>query len=346
MSGASGGRSTSPTSMLLMVFLVLSLVAGFSMPALADEHKGDWDQDHYWQHGSVDFQRDNSSFYLHSKATGNDTTDDLYLEVNTHEGLSVQTVLKHSGDRVATRMSIVVDFKCLVGLKEGETVGQVPCDGNTSGRSVLLFSDMSFGEPHYSNYTSQDVKIHKVDIYTKDGRFDLKVEMSGDFDRSNATSDPEPMKMHVKVHEFKYAKDDKQLGLNMEVRSNLVITVKKDLIEHDGTGIDTVEKRGPSDGKDEELGSTVLALNDQATVDGCSEAVTTAVSDNGNDGMHVSVAYPRGETIQQDMEMSISPSPIVLKGSAPVYIAGIGAVAAVFALTDKHVLALLARKAK
>jgi hypothetical protein len=132
----------------------------------------------------------------------------------------------------------------------------------------------------------------------------------------------------------------------MEVRSNLVLTVKKDLIEHDGTGIDTVEKRGPSDGKDEELGGTVLALNEQATVDGCAKDVSTTVSDTGNGGMSVTVAYPRGETIQHDMEMGISPSPIVLKGSAPVYIAGVGAVGAVIALTDKRILALLARMVK
>ena len=346
MFGASRGRNKTLASAVATVLLLAMLLPFIGMPVLAHEPKKDGGHNDGRDEGQVNYERTDGNFYIHSSGQGNASHEDLDLKIDTNDGLMARLTLRYNDDRVTARMSITVEFKCLVGLKEGETAGKVHCGNNDTARSTLPFSKMTFKEPYYSNYTEDDETVHKVDVTSKDGRFQLKVELTGDFFESNGTSQPDPVKMHIKVHDFEFEKGDKKLGLDMEVRSNLLITVKKDLIGHDGTGDDIVEKRDPSEPKDEELGGTFLAVNDLATVDGDSKDVMTVASTTADGGMLVSVAYPRGETIQQDMEMAIQPRPITLRGDAALYSAGIGVVVAIFVLTDKRILSRLARLGK
>ncbi len=314
----------------------------FSAPVAAHDTDNDKD-DNKWQ-GDTEFKKGDNKFELDSKAQENSSSDDQSIKVDLRAGLKVQIVLQHSTDRVNTRMSVLAEFGCLIGLKEGEKPGQVSCDSSAPNRSLLPFSKMVFNVPDYSNDTKDQETIHRVLISTKDGMFQLKLEISGDFAKDNGTPQPEPLSMYFKVHDFKFGKDDRYLGLNLKITSNVVIKVDKDLPGLGGKEI--VQGRSPSDGKDEELGSTYLALNGKASVDGDQKDVTSSVSGSGDGDVQVYAAFPRGENLQEELRMGLQPVPIVLKGDTPAYIAGIGAIVGIFALTDKRVLALLTRKGR
>jgi hypothetical protein len=339
-----GPRGPIVTLILILILLLLvgSFLSLFATPVLAHDR----DNDHHDNKGpEVNVQKGNDGFSLVSKPKSNSSEDRLNFNVDLKDGLGINLLLDHKAGNLETRITYGVRFVCLVGLKEDERSGTVSCDATDKNRTVMLFSKMAFTEPSYSNSTDKGQTVHKFDVSTKDGKFRLQFELTGYFD-PNATLQPLPMTMHVKVHCFEYAKNDKYLGLKMKVVSNVFITVKKDLIGHDGTGDDTVETHNPAYNKNEELGSSILALNDKVTVDGGQKDVSSSTYETSDGSMYVSTVYPRSETVQHDMQMEIQPFPIVLKGDLPIYGVAIGATIAVFVLTDKHVLARLARKGK
>jgi hypothetical protein len=96
-----------------------------------------------------------------------------------------------------------------------------------------------------------------------------------------------------------------------------------------------VEPRGQSN---EELGSSYLSYAPKANIDASHDDEIDIVKDMiDEDTTDVAFIYPECWKVYHDIEMGLLPKAVVLKGEVPLYGATIGAMAALFVLTDPRI---------
>ena len=258
--------------------------------------------------------------------------EEFKFQVLTKNRLEVQLQFSHHEDDIDTKVDTKIKFKCLVGVKDKDAKGMVDCVHKD--RAILKFSEMKFEEPDYEKMEKDGTTVHKIVVKTKDDRFHGTFESEfGSVRTEDGKRMPTPIEFDFYIKYFEFNEEDTNLVLVMSLEANSAMKVSQD-----------PESKGV--GRGEELGTSVLSYDDKASVDHEEVDVKVRVEDDVNEGTSTDInfLYPKGSKINHEIGLSIVPNVIVLKGEPILYAASIGAVAALFVLTDRKVLSRLRKK--
>jgi hypothetical protein len=317
--------------LLLMSVLVLSVAAPAHM-AMADD---DRDKDEKEEGPKVEVTKGEDFIRFHNelKDSRNDTIDDFDFKVKTYQGLRFELSFQHREERIETDFWMEVTFRCMIGMQDGDDIEDLDC--GRSNRHVMHFTEMEFKAPTHEQYKEKTKVKHKISIISKDYKFQAYISTSDQFvANDDGAQVPDSISMEFKIKHFEYEEKDTKLALVIKVESNTRTTLKD--ANGDSEALDRM--------MDDEMGSGHLTYEGRAEVnqEDRSIGVDTKQLDDGE--IQVSFVYPKGEKIYHDMEMSLVPNVVTLKGHVPTYGASIAAVASLVILTDSRVIARLRRK--
>lgn len=321
---------------VLSLLIALLMFTSFLAPVSADDDEDDPKDPpvKFAEKEDVEVKVDKARDRVH--VSDKYKNDDFSFKLKLEDGFEARLELEHEDDHVRTQVEVKYTFRCVIGIGD-KTPDHFNC--NDEDKAVMRFSEMKFEEPEYKEYEKDDLITHKLNVVSEDERFYAMIEFPASFEEAeDGALVPAPISLKVKLKKFELKENDTRMAMVMKIQSNVAVQLVKGMED----GPDQVEPRGQ---KNEELGSAYLSYSPRANIDASHDDDIEVVKNTiDEETTEVAFIYPECWKVYHDVEMGLLPKAVVLKGDVPLYGATIGAMAALFVLTDPRIYKKLMKK--
>ena len=293
----------------LVAILVIS--SFMFMPALADSHEDDEDddgiEDEYEDENEreVSVEYSESEVQIESSIENGDIENQFQIKVSTEsDGLKFKLEFEEENDTLETEIEFQVEFREIVEYRD------LDADGIYTGADEEIQTlELADWKPiDYSVQSIDNTTVHVLFVETSDEVFSATLYATGEFaDINGVIVTPTQVKIDVGIHNFNYAENDTQLALKVELESESEVEYEDDEDtedEENGYVDDDYSEHEVEISLDEYTG--FFSWIETAMVDGVEVEVKVTPLEMDLEENKMYLNYPRGTEIIHDPKIGVA----------------------------------------